>query len=61
MDYRKEMMRRAGVDSLVKKLSVDIIHITREDFSLLDATAENTIYYIAEPNGSVTMIKGENK
>lgn len=43
------------------KKSERIVHISREDFSLLDATADNTIYYIVETDGSVTMIKGDNR
>lgn len=38
-----------------------IVHISREDFSLLDATETDTVYYIAEDNGTVTMIKGDNR
>lgn len=35
-------------------------YITREDFNLLDAQDDNTLYYIQEEDGSTTMVKGEN-
>lgn len=36
-------------------------YITREDFDLLDAQDDNTLYYIQEEDGSTTMVKGENR
>lgn len=39
----------------------EIVNISREDFNLLDALTDNTIYYVTEKNGTITMIKGENR
>ena len=36
-------------------------YITREDFDLLDAQDDHTLYYILEEDGTTTMLKGENR
>lgn len=59
-----ERMRKHGLkkeDFLPKPKQPEIINISREDFYLLDATADNTIYYITEPDGTVTVKKGDNR
>lgn len=61
---RESMMKRMGLsekDFLPKPKQPEIINISREDFDLLDATADNTIYYITEPSGTVTVKKGDNR
>lgn len=60
-ETQKKMMEALGIESLKKPKPMSIIYISREEFSLLDATASDTIYYVTENNGTVTMIKGENK
>lgn len=60
MNYRDEMMKRAGVTSLTKPKTADVIQISREEYNLLDYKDENTIYYIIDPDNTVTMIKGGN-
>ena len=61
MTKLERLMKLNHIESMDKPKSVEIIHISREDFDLMDATKDNTIYYIAENNGTVTMIKGDNK
>lgn len=61
---RESMMNKLGLtaeDFEPKPKQPEIISISREDFGLLDATADNTIYYIAEPDGTVTVKKGDNR
>lgn len=36
-------------------------YISREDFNLLDAQDDHTLYYILEEDGTTTMLKGENR
>lgn len=54
-----DLMRLNGVKSLKKPDPVKTERISREDFDLLDVQDENTIYYIIEDNGQVTVKKGE--
>lgn len=61
---RESMMQKMGLkpeDFEPKPKQPEIINISREDFNLLDATADNTIYYITEPSGTVTVKKGDNR
>ena len=51
----------ADYQAETENLPPNIVHINREDFNLLDATNSNTIYYIAEPDHTITMIKGDNR
>lgn len=63
-DKLKKLMRLNGIDSMKKpkeEQQTRTVYLSREDFNLLDATETNTIYYVTEPNGNVTMMKGDNK
>lgn len=40
---------------------LNIVQMTREDFNLLDATDFNTVYYVTETDGTMTMMKGDNR
>lgn len=54
--------RIAEMESDLKVLAATrVVSITREEFDLLDSTQENTVYYIAEKDGTLTMKKGDNK
>lgn len=60
-----ERIRKAGLNPSDFKpkpkepVHVSSLHITREDFDLLDVQDENVIYYIIEEDGAVTVRKGE--
>lgn len=63
MTKQEKLMRLNGVKSLTKpkEKQARITYLSREDFNLLDAADSNTIYYVAEINGTMTMIKGDNR
>ena len=55
---KMEEARRAIERS--KPVLLQTQYITREDFNLLDAQDDHTLYYILEEDGTTTMLKGEN-
>lgn len=63
MTKQEKLMRLNGVKSLTKpkEKQTRVTYLSREDFNLLDATDSNTIYYVTEINGTMTMIKGDNR
>lgn len=60
MDKLKFLMQKNHIKS-VKEHKVLTEEITREEFDLLDMQDDNTIYYILEDDGTITIVKGENK
>lgn len=56
---KKEISHMEEVKAL-KDDKAKSIHITREDFDLLDFEEENITYYITEEDGTITVRKGEN-
>lgn len=64
MTKKEKLMRLNGVKSLTKpkeNQQTRTVYLSREDFNLLDVTDSNTIYYVSEINGMMTMIKGDNR
>lgn len=57
-----ERLNRVGLSPAAfepKKVeAVRTVQISREDYDLLDVTDENTIYYIYDEDGMVTVRKG---
>lgn len=60
IDIERIKAHGLNVDDFEPKKN-QIVNLSREDFNLLDATEDGTIYYIAEENGTVTMYKGDNR
>lgn len=56
----EELLKRNGIKEKPKK-QLKTLEITAEDFALLDAEDEDTIYYIIAEDGSVRIKKGENR
>lgn len=58
----KAMLEKLGLREADFEPKKDaIVYISREDFNLMDALTDGTIYYVSENNGSMTIVKGENK
>lgn len=62
-DTQKRLMAFNKVKSIDKPKPVqpNVVYLSREDFDLLDVTTADTVYYVTEPNGNVTMMRGDNR
>lgn len=57
-EAQRRMMQKAGVKSLSKPIQ-KTVDISRLEFDLLEMTYSDTVYNIAEENGTITTVKGE--
>lgn len=59
-DIERKMAERAGLtEEDFKPKKQEVTRISREDFDLLDVTYKETVYFIVEADGTITMTQGE--